>query len=334
MTSKIRPGDIRHSTFVLQQLHYPSFVSGNRGIVYMPWNDSMDIHQYLSETKQEFDRYLDRLLPAEDGQPPTIHRAMRYSVFAGGKRVRPILVLAAGESVGGTRESLLHLGSAIEMIHTYSLIHDDLPALDNDDLRRGLPTCHKMFGDAMAILAGDALMTRCYQVLADIPGVSDTIRLAIIREVAYATGTEEGMIGGQVVDLESEGKPIDPPVLEYIHRSKTGALLTACVRCGALAAQADASQLQKLSEFGRKIGLAFQIVDDILDITTSSEKLGKTAGKDEKVKKATYPALYGIEASRTKARELITGAIEDIRGLGDSADPLRNIARFVYDRTA
>jgi geranylgeranyl diphosphate synthase type II len=259
---------------------------------------------------------------------------MRYSVFAGGKRVRPILVLAAGESVGGRREVLLHLGAAIEMMHTYSLIHDDLPALDNDDLRRGIPTCHKMFGDAMAILAGDALLTRCYQVLAEIPEVSDSTRLAIIREVSYATGTVEGMIGGQVVDLESEGKPIDPPVLEYIHRSKTGALLTACVRCGALAAEANGNQLRQLSEFGRKIGLAFQIVDDILDVTTTSEKLGKTAGKDEKVKKATYPALYGIEHSRSKARELITGAIEDIRCLNDSAEALRDIARFVYDRTA
>jgi len=294
----------------------------------------MDILKYLNETKQEFDRFLDLLLPPENEQPPTIHRAMRYSVFAGGKRVRPILTLAAGESIGGAREILFHLGSAIEMIHTYSLIHDDLPALDNDDLRRGLPTCHKMFGDAMAILAGDALMTRCYQVLAEVPGLSCSARLAIIREISYATGTVEGMIGGQVVDLESEGKPIDPPVLEYIHRSKTGALLTACVRCGALAAQANEQQLQSLSEFGRKIGLAFQIVDDVLDITASSENLGKTAGKDEKVKKATYPALYGIEASRVKARELMTGAIEDIGILGESAGPLRSIARFVYDRTA
>ena len=294
----------------------------------------MDIQKYLSEAKQEFDRCLDRLLPPENGQPPTIHRAMRYSVFAGGKRVRPILTLAAGQSVGGARETLLHLGSAIEMMHTYSLIHDDLPALDNDDLRRGVPTCHKMFGEAMAILAGDALLTRCFQVLTDLPGASPATRLAIIHEISYATGTEEGMIGGQVVDLESEGKPIDPPVLEYIHRSKTGALLQASVRCGAIAAQAGASQLQNLSEFGRKIGLAFQIVDDILDITTSSEKLGKTAGKDEKVKKATYPALYGLEASRTMARALITEAIGHIETLNEEAEALRAIARFVYDRTA
>ncbi len=294
----------------------------------------MDIHKYLSETKREVDLCLDRLLPAETETPATIHRAMRYSIFAGGKRVRPILIIAAGQSLGGARDTLLALGASVEMIHTYSLIHDDLPALDNDDLRRGVPTCHKMFGEAIAILAGDSLMTRCYQVLADLPGVTDTVRLAVIREVASATGTMEGMIGGQVVDLESEGKPIDPPVLEYIHRSKTGALLTACTVCGALAAGAHSNELEMLTQYGRRIGLAFQIVDDILDITTTSQELGKTAGKDEKVKKATYPALYGIEASREKARELISASIECIRDLGPAAEPLRGIARFIYDRTA
>ncbi len=294
----------------------------------------MDINKYLSETKREVDKCLERLLPPPDAEPATIHRAMRHSIFAGGKRVRPTLILASGESLGGKREPLLMLGSAIEMIHTYSLIHDDLPALDNDDLRRGVPTCHKVFGEAMAILAGDALNTLCYQVMADLPGVTDTTRLAIIREIAFATGTRDGMIGGQVVDLESEGKPIDPPVLEYIHRSKTGALLTACTRCGAIAAEAGASDVETLTRFGRKIGLAFQIVDDILDVTASSEKLGKTAGKDEKVKKATYPALYGIEASRQAARDLISASIDEIKGLGPQAEPLRAIARFILERTA
>lgn len=294
----------------------------------------MDIHKYLAESKQEVDRCLDRLLPAADLEPVTIHRAIRYSIFAGGKRVRPILILAAGESLAGNRETLLVLGSAIEMIHTYSLIHDDLPALDNDDLRRGVPTCHKIFGEAMAILAGDALNTLCYRVITDLPGVPESGRLAIIREVAYATGTLDGMIGGQVVDLESEGKPIAPLVLEYIHRSKTGALLTACTRCGAMAAGAGEYDLLRLTQFGRKIGLAFQIVDDILDVTTSSEILGKTAGKDEKVKKATYPALYGLETSRQKARELISSSLEEIRHLDGGAEPLRSIARFIYDRTA
>ncbi len=294
----------------------------------------MDIHKYLAENKQEVDRCLDRLLPSPETEPVTIHRAMRHSIFAGGKRVRPILLLASGEGLGGNRESLLVLGSAIEMIHTYSLIHDDLPALDNDDLRRGVPTCHKVFGEAMAILAGDALNTLCYQVMTELPGVPELTRLAIIREIAYATGTREGMIAGQVVDLESEGKSIKPPTLEYIHRSKTGALLTACTRCGALAAGASAENLETLTRFGRKIGLAFQIVDDILDVTASSEKLGKTAGKDQKVKKATYPALYGIDASRERARELISSSLVELEHLAAPAEPLRAIARFILDRSA
>ncbi len=293
----------------------------------------MNIEEYLSRIRHEVDCTLDRLLPAETVEPPTIHKAMRYSVFAGGKRIRPALVVAAGESLGGNPETLFHLDGRREMMHTYSLIHDDLPALDNDDLRRGRPTCHKVFGEAMAILAGDALMTRSYQVMAELPHIPDTVRITIIREVAYATGTWEGMIGGQVVDLESEGKPISPQLLEQIHRSKTGALLTACAKCGGLAAVAGQAEVETLTTYGRKIGLAFQIVDDILDITTSSEHLGKTAGKDAKVKKATYPALYGLEASRAKARELVAASLDEIRFLGDSAEPLRGIAGFVLSRT-
>ena len=294
----------------------------------------MDINRYLSEAKAAVDQSLDRLLPAESEEPPTIHRAMRYSVFAGGKRLRPVLVLASGESAGGNRETLLHLGSAIEMMHTYSLIHDDLPALDNDDLRRGQPTCHRVFGEAIAILAGDSLMTRCYQVLSELPGISDSERLTIVREMAYATGTVNGMIGGQVADLESEGKKVSAAMLEYIHRSKTGALLAVCPRSAALASGASPEKLERLTEFGRKIGLAFQIIDDILDLTGSSTDLGKTAGKDERVKKATYPALYGVEASRAKARELINAGIEDLGDFGAAADPLRGLARFILNRTA
>jgi geranylgeranyl diphosphate synthase, type II len=294
----------------------------------------MDINAYILESKKIVDAYLDRLLPAEAAEPSTIHKAMRYSIFAGGKRVRPILTLASGESLAGDREILFHLGAAIEMMHTYSLIHDDLPSLDNDDLRRGVPTCHKVFGEAMAILAGDSLMTRCYQILADLPGLVDSARISIIREIAAATGTIDGMIGGQVVDLESEGKMVDAHVLEYIHHSKTGALLSACVRCGALAAGAQTSELHALTQFGNKIGLVFQIVDDILDVTSSSEMLGKTAGKDVKVKKVTYPAFYGIEASWQKARELVASALEDIGDLGDEAISLRSIAQFIISRTA
>jgi geranylgeranyl diphosphate synthase, type II len=293
----------------------------------------MNINVYISESKKLVDECLEKVLPMESEEPSTIHKAMRYSVFAGGKRVRPILVLASGESLAGDRDILLTLGAAIEMMHTYSLIHDDLPALDNDDLRRGRPTCHKVFGEAMAILAGDSLLTRCFQVLADLPGLSDSARLSIIREIALATGTINGMIGGQVVDLESEGKTVDAKVLEYIHHSKTGALLSACVRCGALAAGAKAPELRALTEFGNKIGLVFQIVDDILDVTSSSEVLGKTAGKDVKVKKATYPAFYGIEASRQYARELLDSALEDIRDFGDEAKSLRGLAQFIVSRT-
>jgi geranylgeranyl diphosphate synthase type II len=295
----------------------------------------MQIANYLAEAKKAVDECLDRLLPAESEEPRTIHKAMRYSIFAGGKRVRPILVLAAGESVGGKREALLHLGCAIEMIHTYSLIHDDLPALDNDDLRRGRPTCHKVFGEAMAILAGDSLMTRCYQLLVELPDVPnvDSTRVAVIRELAYATGTVEGMIGGQVVDLESEGREITAENLEYIHRSKTGALLAACTRCAALAAGASPAQFKALGAYGRKIGLAFQIMDDILDVTASSADLGKTPGKDQKAKKATYPALYGIDASREKAKELTGSAIEEVRELGTRAEALRGLAQFIVSRT-
>jgi geranylgeranyl diphosphate synthase, type II len=294
----------------------------------------MDIQKFMIETKNDVDQWLERLLPAATEAPETIHKAMRHSVFAGGKRVRPVMVLAAGESLNGNRETLLCLGACIEMIHTYSLIHDDLPALDNDDLRRGVPTCHKVFGEAVAILAGDALLTRSFQLLADLPHVSDGTRLDIIREISSAAGTIEGMIGGQVVDLESEGKPINHKALEYIHRSKTGALLTACSRCGALAAGADAGQLIALTSYGRKAGLVFQIMDDILDITSSSEQLGKTAGKDARVEKATYPALYGIEASRNKARELVSSAIDDIEVLGSPAEPLRSLARFIFSRSS
>jgi geranylgeranyl diphosphate synthase, type II len=294
----------------------------------------MDIQKFMIETKNDVDQWLEQLLPAAGEVPETIHKAMRHSVFAGGKRVRPVMVVAAGESLDGNRKTLLYLGACIEMIHTYSLIHDDLPALDNDDLRRGVPTCHKVFGEAMAILAGDALLTRSFQLLADLPQVSEGTRLDIIREISGAAGTIDGMIGGQVVDLESEAKPINHEVLEYIHRSKTGALLTACLRCGALAAGADPDQLQALTSYGRKTGLVFQIMDDILDVTSSSEQLGKTAGKDEKVKKATYPALHGIEASRDKARELVLSAISDIEILGTPAEPLRSLARFVFSRSA
>jgi geranylgeranyl diphosphate synthase type II len=294
----------------------------------------MDIERYLSDAKRAVDQWIDRLLPLETAEPATIHLAMRYSMFAGGKRVRPVLILASGESVGGARDTLLYLGACVEMIHTYSLIHDDLPALDNDDLRRGMATCHRKYGDAMAILAGDALLTRFFELMADLPGVTDPLRVRIIREIACAAGTINGMIGGQVADLESEGKPVGARNLEYIHRSKTGALLTACTRIGGIAASCSERQLQSLTEYGASVGLAFQIIDDILDVTSSREALGKTPGKDLKVQKATYPALYGLEASRTKAHELMDRAIEAISDFGPQGEPLRGLARFVNGRSA
>src|SRR4029077_14001743 len=250
----------------------------------------------LSETLEQgraaADAALDRLLPLETQDPVSIHKAMRHSVFAGGKRLRPVLCMEAGRMVASKLPAGIDdLGAAIEMLHTYSLIHDDLPALDNDDLRRGRPTCHKVFGEAIAILAGDALQTQAYETLARLCCPAEA-RVRIIEEIARATGTVDGMIGGQVVDLEAEHTKPDLKMLEYIHRSKTAALITASVVSGGLYAGGN-DVVEKLETFGKSIGLAFQIVDDVLDVTQTSEQLGKTAGKDTAAEKATYPALFG-----------------------------------------
>src|ERR1035437_4526044 len=255
----------------------------------------------LEQGRMIADESVKRLLPPDSQYPASAHRAMRHSVFAGRKRLRPILCMEAPQMIEGcVPPGVEELGAALEMLHTYSLIHDDLHALDNDDLRRGRPTCHKAFGEAIAILAGDALQTQAYEVLAKLQCPAEA-RVAIIAEIAHATGTIEGMIGGQVVDLEAEHIHPDAKTLESIHRSKTGALLTASVVTGGMYAGADASQIQSLRDFGRNIGLAFQIVDDVLDVTQTSEQLGKTAGKDTAHDKATYPALFGIDASLKKA---------------------------------
>lgn len=260
---------------------------------------------------------------------------MRYSLLAGGKRLRPILVIAAAEAVGGDRHAILPFAVAAELVHTYTLIHDDLPALDNDDFRRGKPTNHKVFGEAIAILAGDALLTQAF-ILMTHSAMMDTISeknlLKATHEMADALGAK-GMIGGQVVDLESEGKPINPETLEYIHIYKTGFLIRACVRCGAMLCQATPSQLSALSTYGAHIGLAFQIIDDILDITGDEKKLGKDIGSDLSKDKATYPALYGLEASKKKAEDLIKDSIACLEAFDDRADPLREIARFFVQRT-
>jgi len=290
------------------------------------------LDETLNEGRALADAALERLLPASDTRPISIHRAMRHSVFAGGKRIRPILSMEAGRAVAGVLpEGIEELGAALEMLHTYSLIHDDLPALDNDDLRRGRPTCHKAFGEAIAILAGDALQTRAYEVLSDLNCPAEA-RVLIIEEIAKGTGTLNGMIGGQVVDLEAEHTKADAETLEYIHRSKTAALITASVVSGGIYAGGTSDQIHQLRCYGQAIGLAFQIVDDILDITQTSEQLGKTAGKDIASEKATYPALFGLEASRRKAAALLASASKAVENVGSRADILRGLAQFLIER--
>jgi geranylgeranyl diphosphate synthase type II len=278
------------------------------------------------------DAALERLLPPPTQLPVSIHQAMRHSVFAGGKRLRPILCLEAGRMVAVSLPSGIEdLGAALEMLHTYSLIHDDLPALDNDDLRRGRPTCHKVFGEAIAILAGDALQTQAYETLARLRCPAEA-RVRIIEEIARGTGTVDGMIGGQVVDLEAEHTRPDLSMLEYIHRSKTAALITASVVSGGLYAGANEDAVERLRAFGQSIGLAFQIVDDVLDLTQTSEQLGKTAGKDTAAEKATYPALFGINESLKKADTLVEKALGSLEIFGSRADTLKALARFLVER--
>ena len=286
----------------------------------------------LEEGRKSADAALERLLPPAEERPASIHAAMRHSVFAGGKRIRPILCMEAGRLVKGTLpDGIEDLGAALEMLHTYSLIHDDLPALDNDDLRRGRPTCHKVFGEAIAILAGDALQTQAYEVLAELQ-CSPQERVKIIAEIARGTGTVNGMIGGQVVDLEAEHAKPDAETLEYIHRSKTSALITASLVSGGIYGGGNDQQVFTLREFGQSIGLAFQIVDDILDVTQSSEQLGKTAGKDLASEKATYPALFGLDESRKKAAALLESANRALESFGTRANVLKGLGRFLIER--
>ena len=288
--------------------------------------------QTLDDGRRLTDSALERLLPAASERPTSIHKAMRHSVLAGGKRIRPILCTEAGRAVAGSLPTGIEdLGAALEMLHTYSLIHDDLPALDNDDLRRGRPTCHKVFGEAIAILAGDALQTQAYEVLSRLTCPAEA-RVKIIEEIARGTGTINGMIGGQVVDLESEHAKPDAETLEYIHRSKTAALITASVVTGGIYAGASSEQVNQLRSFGQAIGLAFQIVDDILDVTQTSAQLGKTAGKDAASEKATYPALFGLEESRKRAAALLQTSYEAVEDFGPRANVLKDLARFLMER--
>jgi geranylgeranyl diphosphate synthase, type II len=291
------------------------------------------LKETLEQGQHMIDQALEKLLPAEAQRPESIHQAMRHSVFAGGKRLRPVLCLEAARMIAGSLPpGVEELGSALEMLHTYSLIHDDLPALDNDELRRGKPTCHVVFGEAIAILAGDALQTQAYEVLARLQCPAEA-RVRIVEEISRGTGTVDGMIGGQVKDLEAERQPPDAATLEYIHRSKTGALITASLVSGGIYAGGSHAEIQRLRDFGRSIGLAFQIADDVLDVTQSSEQLGKTAGKDAASEKATYPALFGIEESLNKADALVTSGCNALESFGPRSQTLKELARYLVQRT-
>lgn len=292
----------------------------------------MDIKTYFKQKAASVDNWLDRLLPLESEMPATIHQAMRYSVFAGGKRLRPILTIAAAEIFGAAEQELLPAACALEMIHTYSLIHDDLPAMDNDDLRRGMQTCHVKFGEAMAILAGDALLTQAFVTLSDCETLHPERKARVISEVAHAAATTNALIGGQVLDIQSEGKQVTGQQLEEIHRGKTGALIRCSVRIGAIIGGASDAELNALTVYGEKAGLAFQVADDLLDETATSDELGKTAGKDAASKKATYTALYGIDGARAMADRLCGEAIAAVRKIERDAETLEAIARFIVER--
>jgi len=295
-------------------------------------HSSINISEYFSRRIEQVESWLDRLLPAESAAPSVIHQAMRYSIFAGGKRLRPILAIASGEVFGAEEAALLPSACALEMIHTYSLIHDDLPAMDNDDLRRGMPTNHVVFGEGMAILAGDALLTQAFQTLAECEGRTPERKIRVLAEVASAAGTVNALIGGQVLDIQFEGQPVTGEQLESIHRAKTGALIRCAVRIGAIIGGASQAELDALTVYGEKAGLAFQVADDLLDETATSEELGKTAGKDAASHKATYTALYGIDGANEMARRLFREAISALERIDGNTDVLAEIARFIVDR--
>ncbi|HKV06471.1 MAG TPA: farnesyl diphosphate synthase [Candidatus Acidoferrales bacterium] len=291
----------------------------------------MKLPDFFEADRAAIEAALERLLPPETTPPPSIHRAMRYSVSAGGKRIRPVLCLEAARMFTDDLAGAIQAGCALEFIHTYSLIHDDLPALDNDDLRRGKPTNHKVFGEATAMLAGDALLTLAFQTLASAP-IEPARCVRVIVEVGAAAGTVDGMVGGQVADLEAEGKPVNAATLEYIHRSKTASLIRGSIVAGALAGGAGDADVERLRRFGDSIGWAFQVVDDLLDVEEPSAALGKTAGKDQAQQKATYPALYGLKKSRAIAADLEAKALGELAGFGERASRLRQAGEFLVAR--
>lgn len=292
----------------------------------------MNIKTYLASRQKVIERALDRYLPKANAKPATLHRAMRYSLFAGGKRLRPILCLAAAEACGGKIGNALPLACALECIHTYSLVHDDLPSMDDDDFRRGRPTCHKVFGDGIAILAGDALLTIAFEIVSNAKPTSRYDTSILLREIAVAAGSQK-LIAGQVADLEAEGKNVKRDQLQFIHENKTAAILKSSVRLGAMSANADARKLFAVTRFGQRLGLAFQIIDDILDVTQTSEILGKSAGKDVAAKKATYPAVIGLEKSRAEARRLTNQAHNALSVFRSrDAEPLHALANYLLER--
>jgi geranylgeranyl diphosphate synthase, type II len=291
----------------------------------------VNLKTYLISRQKMIDRALDRYLPKENTRPATIHKAMRYSLFAGGKRLRPILCLAAAESCGGKIERALPLACAMECIHTYSLVHDDLPSMDNDDFRRGRATCHKVFGDGIAVLAGDALLTIAFEIVSSARSTRRYDMATLLREVAVAAGSQK-LIAGQVADLEAEGKRTTRSELRYIHENKTSAMLATSVRLGAMSANADPKQLSAITRFGRALGLAFQVIDDILDVTQTTEKLGKSAGKDIAARKATYPAVIGLEKSRMEAKRLTRNAHHALSVFGAKGETLHALANYLLER--
>jgi geranylgeranyl diphosphate synthase, type II len=292
----------------------------------------MDLKAYLRNRQGKIDRALDRYLPRANTKPATLHKAMRYSLFAGGKRLRPILCLAAAEACRGNIDGALPLACALECIHTYSLVHDDLPSMDNDDFRRGRPTCHKVFGDGIAILAGDALLTIAFEIVSRAKPARRYNISALLREISVAAGSQK-LIAGQVADLEAEGKDVKRDQLQFIHENKTAAILKSSVRLGAMSANADARKLSAITRFGERLGLAFQIIDDILDVTQTSEILGKSAGKDVAAKKATYPAVIGLEKSRAEARRLTLQAHNALSVFSSSdAESLHVLANYLLER--
>ena len=293
----------------------------------------VSFEECLAQDRQKVEQVLDQLLPTVSTTPPRLHEAMRYAVFAGGKRLRPLLTLYTCRACGGHEGEALPVAAAVEMIHTYSLIHDDLPAMDNDTLRRGKPTTHVVYGEALAILAGNALLTRAFELLAHKPPGNEVAsrRLAISAAMAGAAGSD-GMVGGQVLDLAAEGTCLDHNALKDLHARKTGALITASVVVGGLCADADSHGLQPLRRYGTAIGLAFQIMDDVLDVTGSDTKLGKSAGKDQQAGKSTFPALLGLAASRAEVERLVQTALSALDSFGAEADSLRQVARFIGER--